>query len=160
MGYPRGLVSYTSENKLDGRPAKLLRPRLVGYVAMLLIMIVAFTIKISTRDVIDMTILRDRNQLYMQAPGGMIDNVYDVALMNMADTTQVFSIEVEGIPGAEVLGSQQIEVAGGDRLEFTLRIRANPMELDQAGTPIVFRATRNDDSSVTIERESRFLKPL
>ncbi len=39
MGYARGLISYTSEHELQGGKTHLLRPRLIGYTAVLLVMI-------------------------------------------------------------------------------------------------------------------------
>jgi polyferredoxin len=38
MKYPRGLISYTSENKLEGNKTKVLRPKIIGYGLILLIM--------------------------------------------------------------------------------------------------------------------------
>ena len=35
MSYPRGLVKYTTENALQGKPTKLVRPRILVYVSIL-----------------------------------------------------------------------------------------------------------------------------
>jgi len=42
MGYPRGLISYTTEHNLSGQKTHLLRPRLIGYAVALLAMIGLF----------------------------------------------------------------------------------------------------------------------
>ena len=44
MGYARGLVSYTSEHQLQGGKTHLLRPRLIGYSAVLVVMIAALVV--------------------------------------------------------------------------------------------------------------------
>jgi ferredoxin len=44
MGYARGLISYTSEHQLQGGKTHLLRPRLIGYSAVLLVMIGALVV--------------------------------------------------------------------------------------------------------------------
>ncbi len=160
MGYEPGLVSYTSENKLEGKPSKVLRPRLIGYILVMCVLVTAFSIRLATRDLVDLTILRERNQLYMEAPGGLIDNVYRIHLSNLDPDPRSFRIEVSGIEGVEIIGSQVVTVQGGELAELSLRIRANPLDLSQPGTPLTFKATRVDDSSVTIESESRFIKPL
>ncbi len=160
MGYARGLVSYTSENRLEGGTTHILRPRLIGYVTVMCIMIVAFSYAMLTRDLVDMTILRERNQLYMQAPGGLIDNVYKIHLSNLDADAHTFALDINGITGAQVIGEQRVTVDGGELAELTLRVRANPIDLQAPSTPIVFTATRTDDASVTTEHESRFMKPL
>ncbi|MEE4204285.1 MAG: cytochrome c oxidase accessory protein CcoG [Halieaceae bacterium] len=160
MGYEPGLVSYTSENKLEGKPSKVLRPRLIGYILVMTIMVGAFTTKLVTRDLVDLTILRERNQLYVEAPGGMIDNVYKIHLSNLDTEAHTFRLEFEGIEVIEIIGNQLVTVEGGELAELTLRVRANPLELTLPGTPVTFTATRVDDDSVTIESESRFIKPL
>lgn len=160
MGYEPGLVSYTSENKLEGKPSKILRPRLIGYILVMTIMVGAFTTKLLTRDLLDLTILRERNQLYMEAPGGMIDNVYQIHLSNLDPEPRTFRLEFDGIEGVEIIGDQVVTVPGGELAELTLRVRANPLELTLPGTPVTFTATRTDDESVTTETESRFIKPL
>ena len=160
MGYAPGLVSYTSENQLEGGSTHILRPRLIGYVTVLCIMVGVFATSLVTRDLVDLTILRERNQLYMEAPGGLIDNVYKIHLSNLDSERREFSIDVRGIDGAEIIGQQDIAVSGGELRELTLRIRANPMTLKVPATSITFTATRTDDASVTTESESRFIKPL
>jgi cytochrome c oxidase accessory protein FixG len=160
MGYEPGLVSYTSENKLEGKPSKVLRPRLIGYILVMTIMVGAFTTKLLTRDLVDLTILRERNQLYVEAPGGMIDNVYKIHLSNLDTEDRTFRLEFEGIEVIEIIGNQLVTVEAGELAELTLRVRANPLELTLPGTPVTFTATRVDDDSVTIESESRFIKPL
>ena len=160
MGYEPGLVSYTSENKLEGKPSKVLRPRLIGYILVMTIMVGAFTTKLLTRDMVDITILRERNQLYVEAPGGMIDNVYKIHLSNLDPEDRTFRLEFTGIEGVEIIGNQLVTVEGGELAQLTLRVRANPLELSLPATPVTFAATRVDDESVTIESESRFIKPL
>ena len=160
MGYEPGLVSYTSENQLEGKTTTLLRPRSVGYVSVLLIMVLVFSYTLLTRSMVDLTILRERNQLYIEAPGGLIDNVYKIHLSNLDADEHQFRLEVEGIDGVEIIGEQIVRVPGGEMSELSLRVRANPLLLSAPGTPLIFRATRLDDLTVSTEHESRFIKPL
>lgn len=160
MGYAPGLVSYTSENALEGGKTRVIRPRLVGYVAVLSIMIGVFTTTLLTRNPIELTILRERNNLYVAAPGGLIDNVYRIHLANLDNEERLFTVSIEGIEGALLIGNQQLRVAGGELGEFTLRVRANPVNLSSPGTAISFIATRVDNSTISAKHESRFIRPL
>ena len=49
MGYAPGLVRYTSEHELQGGKTHLLRPRLIGYAVVLLVMIGALVMALSAR---------------------------------------------------------------------------------------------------------------
>lgn len=160
MGYAPNLISYTSENKLEGKPSKVLRLRLVGYIVMLTVMVSVFSYTLFNRTLVDLTILRERGQLYVQAPGGMIDNIYRLHLSNIDSEPRSFNLSISGLDNYEIIGDQQVNIAGGEMAEITLRVRANPAELSLPGTPVTFTATRTDDPSVTTDHESRFIKPL
>ncbi len=60
LGYDRGLVRYSSENELAGGKTHWLRPRLVGYAAMLALMIGAFAWALAERPLISLDVTRDR----------------------------------------------------------------------------------------------------
>ena len=160
MGYAPGLVSYTSENTLEGKPSKVLRPKLLGYIAALLVMVAVFATTLVTRTPLDLTVLRERDQLYIEAPGGLIDNIYRLHLSNLDAEPHQFELAIEGLGEHEIIGTTTVTVGGGELAELTIRVRANPAQLTKPGTPIEFTATRVDDKSITISSESRFIKPL
>ena len=49
MGYPVGLVRYTTENALEGKKSHIMRPRLLGYFAALVLMMGTFAWAINVR---------------------------------------------------------------------------------------------------------------
>ncbi|MDZ7826540.1 MAG: cytochrome c oxidase accessory protein CcoG [Gammaproteobacteria bacterium] len=63
MGYAPGLISYTTENRLEGRHSPVLRPRLIGYGLVLAIMIAAFGWLALARGEAELDVLRDRAAL-------------------------------------------------------------------------------------------------
>src|SRR5690554_1628921 len=75
MGYPRGLISYTTEHNLSGQKTRLLRPRLIGYAAALLVMMGLFSWALVNRPLVQIDVLKDR-VLYRENEEGMIENVY------------------------------------------------------------------------------------
>lgn len=160
MSYPRGLISYTSENQLEGKKARILRPRLIGYFVALGIMVGVFSTTLITRDFVDLTVIRERDQLFVEAPGGLVDNIYQLRLINKDAESRQFRIDLTGIEDAEIIGSRELSVPGGDLAEVSVRVRADPVELATPSTAIVFTVTRLDDENITVERESRFIKPL
>ncbi|SDM51534.1 cytochrome c oxidase accessory protein FixG [Stutzerimonas balearica DSM 6083] len=60
LGYARGLVRYGSERELAGGRTRWLRPRLLGYVAALAVMIGAFAWALADRPLVSLDVTRDR----------------------------------------------------------------------------------------------------
>ncbi|WP_371350930.1 4Fe-4S dicluster domain-containing protein, partial [Salmonella sp. M265] len=69
MGYERGLVRYTSERALEGGQTRFLRPRLVGYAAVMLAMIGAFVVALDARPLASLDVTRDRGLFRENAAG-------------------------------------------------------------------------------------------
>ncbi|MGJ8686834.1 MAG: cytochrome c oxidase accessory protein CcoG, partial [Spongiibacteraceae bacterium] len=67
MDYAPGLISYTTENALAKKPSRILRPRLIGYIVVMLIMCGLFTYKVISREALELSVLRDRQALYVQS---------------------------------------------------------------------------------------------
>lgn len=159
MGSPKGLVSYTSENALAGRQTRVLTPKTLGYVAALVVMTTLFSLSLFNRSSVELSVSRDRGQLFLPAPQGLIDNVYELHLTNRSDQIETYRIEVEGMAQVAILGGDTITVLAGDLLEFGIRLRADPKLLPLPGTPILFRAVSTSYAADTAEAESRFIRP-
>lgn len=160
MGYAKGLVSYTSENALEASKTKLIRPRTLGYSAALLAMLVAFSVQLITLAPLHLAVERDRDQLYLPAPGGRVDNLYALRITNRDTNQQRFRIGFRGLADAELIGQQVISIPGGETHEASLRIRANPLLLSAHSTGVFFNVQRVDQPDIEADIESRFLKPL
>ena len=95
MGYPRGLIRYSTQNAIDGRPTRVLRPRILLYAALLLGFAVAWAVGVATRSDLIAEVLRDRNALYRERDDGAIENTYLLKLVNKSDRARRFTLEVE-----------------------------------------------------------------
>ncbi len=160
MEYPRGLVRYTSERELAGEKTHWLRPRIIGYVVVLAVMVGVFSYNMFSRIPLELTIIRDRNQLYVTTDTGAIDNIYTLQLVNMDPNMHEFEISVSGLEGAEIIGDTLHTLDGGEVRSIDLRIRVRPETLDRPSTEIDFTARATDQESLQISHESRFMKPL
>ncbi len=98
MDYPKGLIRYTSESGmldgLDNRQARarLFKPRVYIYIGLLAIFIVGLIISLSMRSPLRVDIVRDRGMLGREIPGGLIENVYRIQLINMSEADQTFTL--------------------------------------------------------------------
>ncbi len=158
MGYPKGLISYTTEHNLSGQKTNLLRPRLIGYAAVLLAMLTLFGVAIGTRSLVEVDVLKDR-VLYRENEEGHIENVYSVKLMNKAQRDLTYRIEVEGIDGLEYQGRNDVKVDAGEVLAIPVELSIAPEKLPSSANKIRFKAHALEDSSIKNDADSRFIGP-
>lgn len=160
MNYDTGLIRYTSERELAGGKTHWLRPRIIGYVVVLCVMVGVFSYNMFSRVPLELTVIRDRNQLYMETATGAIDNTYTLQLVNMDPDEHVFVISIEGFPQGRILSDTEYLVGGGEIASIEIRVQAEPESLTKPSTEFDFRARAEDNDALQIVHESRFLKPL
>ncbi|WP_286263258.1 cytochrome c oxidase accessory protein CcoG [Thalassotalea atypica] len=94
FNYPKGLISFTSENALAGTKVKTLRPKILSYGVITLIMFILMGYFVSSRALVEASILRDRNVLYRANFDGSIENSYQLKLTNKMQTTESFILHI------------------------------------------------------------------
>jgi cytochrome c oxidase accessory protein FixG len=118
MGYPKGLIRYTTENALArGYDTKamwkrLFRPRTLIYAGILLAIFAAAAGSLATRNPLKVDVIRDRGALAREAAPGVIENVYRLQVMNTDESPRHYTIEAVGLPGISVVGVEQPLVLG------------------------------------------------
>ena len=160
MEYPRGLIRYTSEHQLAGGTTHWIRPRIIGYLVVLSLMIGVFSYNIFGRIPMELTVIRDRNQLYVTTDSGKIENIYTLQLVNMDKAMHEFEISIDGLEKAEIIGQTLHTLNGGEVSAISLRLRIAPQELDRPSSEFNFEVKATDMPSLQASSESRFLKPL
>lgn len=158
MGYERGLIRYTTENRLEHKQGQKFRPKLIGYGAVLFIMVAIFVATIVSRNEIELDINRDRSTLYGTTINGEIENSYALKVLNKTQNTQRYLISVTGIEGLRLEGTTQLELAPGELAEISLRAVIDPDKLTVSNQPIEFFVTA-EDQSTQVSEESRFIGP-
>lgn len=159
MGYPRGLVRYTTEHSLNGKPTKLLRPRLIGYFAAVLIMCGAFIYVLSNRVPIEFEAIRDRGALFNEVSGNLIQNVYTLKIANKEQVERVYRISVEGLEGLRLVNEPEVKISAGELLDYPIRLQIDRNNLRQANSAITFTVETVDEPKVSATTESRFMGP-
>lgn len=159
MGYEPGLIRYTTENSLEGKPSRILRPRLIGYGLALAVMVGLFSWVIATRVPMDLSIERGRGALHRITPTGLVENAYQVSLMNMTETDRRYRLSVTGLDGLELLAPEVIPVRAGAVAELPVRLLIEPGRLQLPNNEIYFTAAAVDDPDQSVRAESRFFGP-
>ena len=170
MGYPRGLIRYTTQRALAERLGaramwmRVFRPRTLIYALALLAVTGISASALATRNPLRVDILRDRGALAREAPGGKIENVYRIQLMNTDEQPRGYTIRVSGLAGLEIVDLEQpIGIGPTSTRLFALRLQA-PAEPGPAGTQagshrIEFVVQAVDDARVIRHEQSTFFVP-
>ena len=158
MGYPRGLISYTTEHNLSGQKTHLLRPRLIGYAVALVVMMGLFAWAIASRSLVEVDVLKD-HVLLREHEQGHVENVYTVKLMNKAQRDLTYLISVEGIDGLRYEGKREVKAAAGEVLSLPVELSIEPEKLPSSANEILFKVQALEDPSIESDADSRFIGP-
>jgi len=160
MGYPKGLVSYTTQNAMDGKNTRIIRPRTILYGAALFGMFALFFYALMTREPLHLDVIRDRNALYRELPGNQIENVYTLKLLNKSEVDHVMRFTASGLPQIEIdTDPEEFILEGGQVLSIAARVRVSGKDLAPGGHDIVLTATEVDGDQLAAVREARFIAP-
>jgi len=165
MNYPRGLVSYTTENVQEGKySAKqiknhILRPRVVMYSVVLLAVLSTAVISFAMRLPFKVDIIRDRAALVRETNDGLLENSYMINFMNVSNQTQHFKLSVDGLPSLkmQIDGPAAIIVRPGASQEVNVRVQADPQYATAGSHPIHFTARLAEDPTVLTHEKSSFI---
>jgi cytochrome c oxidase accessory protein FixG len=144
MGYPRGLIRYSTENALSQRWGwneilrHVARPRVLIYTAILAVVTGAFMFGLLTKSDLKVNVIRDRGVAGREVEGGLVENVYRLQVMNVGEHYQFYSIKVSGLPDIALASDNVIELPAESSHIFTVRVRAAPDAGKTGANPIRF----------------------
>ncbi len=157
VGKPRGLIAYdTDENikrRMEGKETfvRIVRPRTVIYVAVILLIAGIMTYALATRELEGVNVLHDRNPIYVELSDGAVRNGYTIRLLNKRQVQRDFILSVEGMPEGsriEAVGIDQtvngrpVIGVGPDTTREVRVLVFSPADAEMAKTtPITFRIT-------------------
>ena len=159
MGYARGLVGYTSEHQLQGGKTHLLRPRLIGYSAVLLVMIAALVMALVQRPMVSLDVTKDRG-MFRENSQGLIENIYSLKIINKTQQRQDYRVELVEGDGFELQGKTEISLAPGEITDVPVSVALTRDKPTSSSQTIRFKVTDMDEPSVYSVADSRFVAPL
>lgn len=161
MGYEKGLIRYTTENMLKGLSSHFIRPRIIIYGIVLLVITASTFYAIAHREPLALDVIRDRNSLYRETNEGLIENVYIVKVMNMEKVMRRYYLSVDGITGLTMdMDRDYVEVEAGSVIEIPVRAIADPEDLQKRSNKIQFNLRADYQDDLVISEEARFIGPI
>ena len=170
LEYPRGLIRYATQRSLaEGGAAltvkRVLRPRVLIYGAVLVLIAGGFTASLALRAPLRVDVVRDRGSLARLVDEGRIENVYRLQVMNNTEVTQRYRFAVSGIPGAQVLARSDTRLAPAESRWVPVAVQVPPEQAQALGPgahKLMFRVTRvadADNPAVSVNEKSTFVVP-
>ncbi|MDH5370150.1 MAG: cytochrome c oxidase accessory protein CcoG, partial [Gammaproteobacteria bacterium] len=139
MNYEKGLVRYTTQNRIDGKTTHILRPRILVYASLLIIISMALIYSIATRIPLELDIIRDRNALYRETIDGLVENIYTLKLINMDTQDHQYEIRIDGLKDMVfVKPKTEIKIKSGEVINLPVRIQIDPINLSKTSSTIHF----------------------
>ena len=159
MGYARGLVRYTSEHELQGGKTHLLRPRLIGYAVVLVVMIGALVVALNQRSMVSLDVIKDRG-LFRENSQGQIENIYSLKIINKTQDTQHYRVSLKDGEGYQLQGKTELTLAPGEITDLPVSVALLADRPTSSSQTITFVVTDTDQPSVRGVADSRFVAPL
>jgi cytochrome c oxidase accessory protein FixG len=159
VGYPRGLIRYTTQHALDHRTTHVLRPRVIVYATLLGALAVGFVVALAMRTPLGLDVIRDRNSLFRMLDDGRVENVYTLKILNKTELRRTFDVSVAGSGTLELDPARPaFSVDPGEVYPAVVRVRRNAYEPLGSET-VRFTITARDNPKVHATHEARLLAP-
>ncbi|PWB31836.1 cytochrome c oxidase accessory protein CcoG [Pseudomonas sp. SDI] len=159
MGYASGLIGYKSEHTLQGGTTHWMRPRLLGYVTVLVVMIGALVIALQQRPMVSMDVIKDRG-LFRENAQGQIENIYTLKVINKTQQRQHYTLGLVDANGFELHGKTDFSLAAGEMSELPVSVAMLADRPHSSSQDLSFELVDTDEPGVRTIARSRFVAPL
>ena len=116
VGKPTGLIRYSSQDAIAGKPRKLLRLRTVLYPTVLAILLGGLAVALFMKASADITVLRAVDAPFSEEADGRVSNQIRVKITNRGGSERQYTLAFEGLDGT-----------GVDRSEVSVVAPENPL---------------------------------
>jgi cytochrome c oxidase accessory protein FixG len=159
MGYERGLVRYTTEHMVKHREGHVIRPRIMVYGALLLVIILGTLWSMTNRIPLRADLIRDRNALYRELPGDVIENVYTLKITNMDNAPHQYELTALNNDQVEIDLADPLSLAAEEVAAIIVRLRL-PRSAGKGVQNIELELKARDKPEISREITAKAMMPL
>ena len=140
VGRPTGLIAYDTFRNIhataesERRPVRLVRPRTVLYSLLIAGVVAIMGWAWATRAPVEISVIEDRNPLFVRLSDGGIRNGYTVKILNKTHAGQRFAVRAEGI------SSHELAIVGHQRSDAEIAVEANTVRAVKVYVTVPARA--------------------
>jgi len=159
MDYPRGLVRYTTEHALKHKTGHVIRPRIIVYGLLLLVIISGTLWGMTHRVPLRADLIRDRNALYRELPGDIVENVYTLKITNMDNAPHRYDMVILNNDSVQIDLARPLELAPEEVAGISVRLRL-PKSAGQGVQHLDIELQASDDPSIRRVIKAKAMMPI
>ena len=89
---PSNLITWSALDKNTGQKLKWLRPKMIAYATVLVIMVGVFSVSLLNRSEIELSVIKDRDYMYRRLNDGQVANYYVIKVGNKSQQKQHYTL--------------------------------------------------------------------
>jgi cytochrome c oxidase accessory protein FixG len=108
VGRPAGLIGYDTDDNIKARSLgnlpvyRLIRPRTILYAVLIVVVGGAMIFQLATRATASISVLHERNPMFVLLRDGSIRNAYTIRIANKRPESRPFALTGDGPPGMQI----------------------------------------------------------
>ncbi|MBL7958865.1 cytochrome c oxidase accessory protein CcoG [bacterium] len=158
IGRSKKLIRYASFDLINKGIKFTVTPRIVGYSAVLALLMAVTTAFMLTRKDMETTILRAKGSMYQVLEDGRIRNMYTAKILNKTFDSMTVHFELENVPGTiTVAGADQLLLKPDELVESTFLVDIPPEAVKQNYMKISIGVYR--ESTLVSSEATSFIAP-
>ena len=161
VGFDKGLIRYTSENAIVNKTNKLITPRVIGYMVVLVLLWLVLGFMVVSRTDTQTMLLRAPGSQYIENKDGSIMNLYTFKIFNKTNHPVQPEIRLETGNGklifAGAAGTPRLSLGPAGMVEGTVFIIVPRTELDKRKTTLQLAVYQGSTKLETFE--TTFMAP-
>ncbi len=158
FNYPKGLISYSSEEKLAGIATKPFTLKLASYASLSLLFLVLLGFWIDNRIPLEANIIRDRTALYRVNFEGVVENTYTLKILNKTQQPLHFDINAKNLTSTELILPKNVLIKAGVMQEIPITLAINGYELEKKITPFDFIIQAVEQPDIFVQKNTVFFR--
>lgn len=158
VGLPKGLIRMDSEvGILENKPFRF-TPRIIGYTAILIVLIGFIMALLVMRSDIETSVLRTPGISYQQLPDNKISNLYNIKLINKTNKQIQVHLKIESGLGELKLIGKELSIPAQGTAQTSAFIIMNEADIKKTKTPIEIGVFSGGEEIETVS--TTFIGPL
>lgn len=141
---PRGLIRYDSLNGITKKIKFRFTPRMMGYSAVLIVLLSVLTFLLVTRSDFSINVLRTPGLLFQEQPGEIVSNLYDLNIVNKTFSKADIDIRLDGIKGELKMIGKNISLEPQGIADAKFLIFLPKSEIKKMNTPVTLSIYSNN----------------
>lgn len=157
VGLPKGLIRYSSQEALAGAATRVIRPRVIIYASILLLLCGAFLTILFTKSPFDVSAIRARGTTFELTDSGEIQNNFRLRVTNRTSEQRSYEVTVATPKVVSITGDSAFTLEAGELTSEPVALLAPPRAFRAGVIQVTLKMT--DDQGAEQEFRVPMLGP-